>query len=179
MLFLRTFLTHREMTQLFQHAVTGGIEGDVNAFCQLGPRRGHTWLSLVGDNVKNIVYHDKEIIEGEMTLASNCLHVVNQLTLSSRGEEAKLGVNRWDGVKGGVLLLQVEGDLVIQLGAAISVNGAGYRGGAPYSKGGQPTQGESWNGKGMTANEGGGGGGRKMGSIFYWRCRRRIWYSRT
>lgn len=77
------------------------------------------------------------------------------------GQSATLRVYAWDGARGGVMAMRVQGELRID--GAINVSGAGYAGG-PRTASASTTgrQGESIGGRGSrdtTANFGGGGGG--------------------
>ena len=77
-----------------------------------------------------------------------------------------LTVSPWDGQRGGVLAMRVSGELLVEYGGRISVDGLGYRGGQGYTSSDEVDgrQGESICGDpqavSTSSNDGGGGGGR-------------------
>jgi YD repeat-containing protein len=73
---------------------------------------------------------------------------------------ATLTASNWNGSTGGTIILKVQATLSVAAGAAISVDGIGYRGGASGQQGESYAGGQ---GTSTSANYGGGGGGLVQG----------------
>jgi hypothetical protein len=152
------FLTEGDLNQLFLFSATQGKVGDVGKW---------------NKNKRNITYPEKrkekytELIVDKIIELESKEHHFKSVIVKQGGV---LTVEPWNGIKGGLLVLNVSESVKIESGGSIDVTGKGYRGGssAPQSLNSISSQGESISGTGSqnTQNNSGGGGGGLSVSTF-------------